>query len=65
MTYERDRLPTSQELRIILEAAGEVGGMPYVMALLGILTGMRASELARLEWHRIDLASGRLLYFFE
>src|SRR6516225_1317736 len=50
----RDRILTDQELRVVWQAAGQMGVYGSLVQLL-ILTGQRRGEIAGLTWPEVDL----------
>jgi integrase len=53
-------LRNEEEIRRFLDAARDEGEMVYMLYLVAVRTGMRAGELAGLEWGDVDL-EGRLI----
>ena len=54
---KRLRFLTPEECRILLEALKKVSPQTYYMAQLSLKTGMRATEIFRLQWTDIDAIS--------
>jgi integrase len=55
----RDRVLTDDELRLVWQAAGKVGGSFGSLVRLLMLTGQRRNEVAEMQWNELDL-EGRL-----
>src|SRR5512132_4616923 len=57
------RYLTGREVEKLIEAArkhGRYGHRDATMILVGYRHGLRASELCDLQWHQVELATGRL-----